>query len=246
MSHLEVFKFENHAVRINLDAENQPWFCFKDVCDALTIVNVGVARNRMESSGICKTDVSINNHIYKMLFINEPNLYRAIFQSVKPEAKRFQNWVFEEVLPAIRKTGSCGQPQAESKLTHYPELYLAVSRIEKLFGYDAETASMHLFRQMRRILGKEYRKTGTDLGEISPKYLTYLMIWLENVEKHALKMSQICANTEQEFIARFINPHELRMHINPDSLPHYYKMNVIYAKANEQDFLDHLRGFDRY
>ncbi|WP_279586531.1 BRO-N domain-containing protein, partial [Histophilus somni] len=38
-------------------------------------------------------------------FINEPNLYRIIFKSRKAEAVEFQNWVFEEVLPQIRKTG---------------------------------------------------------------------------------------------------------------------------------------------
>jgi prophage antirepressor-like protein len=41
-----------------------------------------------------------------MLCINEPNLYRLIFRSNKKEAKAFQDWVFEEVLPAIRQTGS--------------------------------------------------------------------------------------------------------------------------------------------
>lgn len=40
-----------------------------------------------------------------MLFIDEPNLYRCIFQSRKKEAEAFQDWVVEEVLPTIRKTG---------------------------------------------------------------------------------------------------------------------------------------------
>lgn len=40
-----------------------------------------------------------------MLFIDEPNLYRCVFQSRKPEAEQFQDWVVEEVLPSIRKTG---------------------------------------------------------------------------------------------------------------------------------------------
>lgn len=40
-----------------------------------------------------------------MTFVNEGNLYRAIFQSRKPEADRFTDWVTEEVLPSIRKTG---------------------------------------------------------------------------------------------------------------------------------------------
>jgi prophage antirepressor-like protein len=37
--------------------------------------------------------------------INEAGVFRLIFKSRKPEAKRFQTWVFEEVLPSIRKYG---------------------------------------------------------------------------------------------------------------------------------------------
>lgn len=40
-----------------------------------------------------------------MLFVDESNLYRALFQSRKPEVERFTDWVTEEVLPSIRKTG---------------------------------------------------------------------------------------------------------------------------------------------
>lgn len=41
-----------------------------------------------------------------MICINEPGLYRLIFQSRKPEAEKFKRWVFHDVLPQIRKTGS--------------------------------------------------------------------------------------------------------------------------------------------
>ena len=41
-----------------------------------------------------------------MIFVDESNLYRCIFQSRKSEAEKFQDWVTEEVLPEIRKTGS--------------------------------------------------------------------------------------------------------------------------------------------
>ena len=40
-----------------------------------------------------------------MTYIDEANLYRCIFQSRKEEAEKFQSWVFEEVLPQIRRTG---------------------------------------------------------------------------------------------------------------------------------------------
>ena len=38
-------------------------------------------------------------------FIDEGNLYRLIVKSKLPQAEKFESWVFEEVLPTIRKTG---------------------------------------------------------------------------------------------------------------------------------------------
>lgn len=38
-------------------------------------------------------------------FITEGNLYRLIVRSKLPEAEKFESWVFDEILPTIRKTG---------------------------------------------------------------------------------------------------------------------------------------------
>ncbi len=61
--------------------------------------------------------IPTNGGTQKLNFINEPNLYRIIFRSNKNEAFNFQNWVFAEVLPTIRKTGSYSARQ-----TAYEEL----------------------------------------------------------------------------------------------------------------------------
>lgn len=97
------FNFDNNQVRTLL-INNKPYFCLKDVCDILELKDFRVVR--LEKDGV------ILNHIIDNLgreqqanFINEPNLYRVIFRSDKQEAKQFQNWVFEEVLPQLRKTG---------------------------------------------------------------------------------------------------------------------------------------------
>lgn len=63
------------------------------------------------------TTPTTSGGIQKLKFINEPNLYRIIFRSNKPEALRFQDWVFQDVLPEIRKTGSYSARQ-----TAYEEL----------------------------------------------------------------------------------------------------------------------------
>ncbi|MDQ7835598.1 MAG: BRO family protein [Humidesulfovibrio sp.] len=41
----------------------------------------------------------------KVAVISESGLYKLIMRSDKPAAKRFQNWVTREVLPALRKDG---------------------------------------------------------------------------------------------------------------------------------------------
>lgn len=46
-----------------------------------------------------------------MLTVYEAGLYRLIFKSRKPEAKQFQKWVFNEVLPSIRKHGTYPPPE---------------------------------------------------------------------------------------------------------------------------------------
>ena len=42
---------------------------------------------------------------HKAFIVNEAGLYRLIMRSDKPQARKFQDWVFGEVLPSIRKTG---------------------------------------------------------------------------------------------------------------------------------------------
>ena len=40
-----------------------------------------------------------------MLFISEGDVYRLIVHSKLPSAERFERWVFDEVLPSLRKNG---------------------------------------------------------------------------------------------------------------------------------------------
>ena len=54
-----------------------------------------------------------------MYFIPEKDLYRCIFQSRKPSARKFQDWVFEEVLPTLRKEGSYSMTQSKQPLASY-------------------------------------------------------------------------------------------------------------------------------
>ena len=65
-------------------------------------------RNAIERhcKGALKQGVPTNGGIQEKTFIPEGDLYRLIIRSNLPDAERFEHWVFDEVLPSIRKHGA--------------------------------------------------------------------------------------------------------------------------------------------
>ena len=99
------FTFKSNSVRVITDNKQEPWFCANDVCDILGYSNPRDAISKhCKVGGVAKRDTPTKSAVQEMTFINEPNLYRLIIKSHKPEAEPFEAWVFEEVLPQIRKT----------------------------------------------------------------------------------------------------------------------------------------------
>ncbi|GAB2885258.1 hypothetical protein GCM10027202_12320 [Microvirgula curvata] len=110
-----VFDFNLHQVRV-ITLDGLPWFVASDVAAALEYRDAAnMVRNldTDEASTHIVSTPTTNQHgsfmIEKsVIIINESGLYSAILRSRKPEAKRFKKWVTNEVLPAIRRTGSYG------------------------------------------------------------------------------------------------------------------------------------------
>lgn len=55
--------------------------------------------------GVVKSDLPTNGGTQTVNYISEGDLYRLIVGSKLPAAEKFEHWVFDEVLPSIRKTG---------------------------------------------------------------------------------------------------------------------------------------------
>lgn len=113
----EIFNFENlGSVRTSIGNGGQPLFCLKDVCDILELRNITDVTRRIDIPYLdtiyvwvqtgTKTDGTPAMRNTPMAFVSEAGLYQAIGQSRKPAAKRFMNWIFSEVIPSIRRTGS--------------------------------------------------------------------------------------------------------------------------------------------
>ncbi len=103
---IQIFKNSQLGkLRINQSESGKIYFCLSDVCQALDLGNARQVKSRLDEKGVISNDTPTNGGVQSMIFIDEPNLYRCIFQSRKKQAEKFQDWVFDEVLPSIRKNG---------------------------------------------------------------------------------------------------------------------------------------------
>ena len=116
MTNIISYTFNENNIRTSF-YENNPVFCLNDVCDVLDIQDTKQLRTRLNQRGVYFIPTPSKGGIQKTRYINEPNLYRCILKSNKPEAKFFEDWIVEEVLPQIRKTGKYEAVDFEKVLT---------------------------------------------------------------------------------------------------------------------------------
>lgn len=105
------FNYEANKVR-TIENNGEPWFVLKDVCKVLELSNPTVVAQRLDDDERTKLNLGRQG---ETLIINESGLYSVILRSDKPQSKQFRKWVTGEVLPSIRKTGSYGLTQIETK-----------------------------------------------------------------------------------------------------------------------------------
>lgn len=102
---VQVFNYgENTPVRVRV-MNGQTWFVAKDVCKVLGIEKARNAVSRLEDDERGPVLVDTLGGTQRMSAVSESGLYHLVFQSRKPEARKFRRWVTGEVLPQIRMTG---------------------------------------------------------------------------------------------------------------------------------------------
>ena len=98
----EIFRFENQEIRF-VGTANNPWWVAADICTVLDIKNVSQKLQTLDEDERSMLNIGRQGEAW---CVNEFGLYSLILSSRKPEAQKFKKWVTNEVLPAIRKTGS--------------------------------------------------------------------------------------------------------------------------------------------
>ena len=101
---IEVFKNEQFGeVRTILEGETL-LFCGSDIAKALGYARPGKAIID-HCKGVLKRDTLTSGGMQSLSYIPEGDVYRLIVHSKLPAAEKFEHWLFDEVVPTIRKTG---------------------------------------------------------------------------------------------------------------------------------------------
>ena len=94
------------SVRAFADENGEPWFVAADVAQVLGYDHTPHATRLLDDDEKVVQKVDTLGGKQDMTLLNESGLYHLVLFSKKSEAKAFRKWVTEEVLPALRKTGS--------------------------------------------------------------------------------------------------------------------------------------------
>lgn len=150
MNEVSIFDFKENPIRVQT-IDNFPWFCLADCCRVLELTNPSKVATQLSADGLTKSYAidKLGREQPDTYFINEPNLYRLIFRSNKPTAQAFADWVYSDVLPTLRQTGSyvletypTAQPEYDINNIQVAEFELrAVKTICMLFGRAAGKAA---------------------------------------------------------------------------------------------------------
>ena len=102
---MEIFRnSEFGSIRV-IEEDGKYLFCGSDVAKALGYSNPRKAV-RDHARGGTKRSIPTASGDQTMTFLPEGDVYRLIVHSRLPGAERFEKWVFDEVLPTIRRTGA--------------------------------------------------------------------------------------------------------------------------------------------
>lgn len=134
---MEVFENQEFGSIRLLQEAGKTFFCASDVAKALGYVNPYAAVKRHCRDPLTKREgvvQKVNQYgdageqVVEISFITEGDVYRLIVHSKLPSAERFEHWVFDEVLPSIRKHGAYMSDSILDQVIQHPEVIYTLAQ----------------------------------------------------------------------------------------------------------------------
>lgn len=193
------FDFKGYKIRV-YGTTDKPWFVAKDIAQMLGIVNHrNIVANLKPYQKVVHTVDSLGG-AQQTTLISEGAVYKMMTNSRKPEAEAFTDWVFEEVLPSIRRKGKY---ELEIKIN---ELENKVSELEHkrfLVNENNHIRPIERLLEQRLISAEKYYEV-IHCPKIIVDNKTYIY---ENKNKHKInghlsKISGIMSKTKKALFGK--------------------------------------------
>ena len=159
MTNVIPFQFQSLTIR-TVVIDDEIWWVGKDVCKALGYTNPNKAMND-HCKGVTKRYPILDSlgRTQEARIIAEPDVMRLMINSTLPAAAPFERWVFEEVLPSIRKTGGYAIRQEPQTIIPAAKEFTALFRVARLLGLDRNVAAVGANQAT-------FRNTGVNLLDV--------------------------------------------------------------------------------
>ena len=182
---MEVFENQEFGSIRLLQEAGKTFFCASDVAKALGYVNPYAAVKRHCRGPLTKREgvvQKVNQYgdageqVVEISFITEGDVYRLIVHSKLPSAERFEHWVFDEVLPSIRKHGVYMSDSILDQVIQHPEVIYTLAQelvaereqlegIRKQLDAAQPKADYAMLLERKKSSYAEYRKTKSEMQD---------------------------------------------------------------------------------
>lgn len=150
MDEVKLFEFQGNRVRTVLIGD-EPYFVGNDAALAIGYANPRDAISKHVKGKYKRVSrITTPSGTQTMTVISEPGIYQLAGQSKLPSAEPFQDWIYERVLPSIRKTGAYVAPQTAADWLNNPDMMIQALERYK----DAKEENQRLHDERRIMLPK--------------------------------------------------------------------------------------------
>ena len=176
---IKLFNNQEFGEIRTITIDENPWFILKDLMGILGLTHSTNLMKRLNKKGFIKTTVLTNGGKQSVWAVNESNMYKCVLRSNKKVALEFENWITEEVLPMIRKTGAYITDSVWDQITNDPakfgeflidyEKTYTVTEIAKELGVSS-------VRILNQILFKDHINIISSIYKMEHGYYIFLML----------------------------------------------------------------------
>lgn len=160
MNEIEVFKNSEFGEIRTVVVNDEPMFCLSDICKALELTQPSKVKERLSEKGVNTIPTLTARGTQNLLYINESNLYKTIFQSRKDNAEKFTDWVTTDVLPSIRKNGGYSMAKYQPKATSVGEVANLLKILERTMKAEKQSPEV-----IAKNIEQVCRQFGIELSE---------------------------------------------------------------------------------